>query len=194
MPRPAGLRRGDSVAIVGVGPVGLVHAAKAALMGAGQVIAVDRFAARLQIAADLGATDCVVAAGDEETTAAVRTLAPRGVDVVVDATGRPESFGPALALLRDGGSLLEVGAFVDLGPVPVNPADILGRNLSIVGVAGEDARIYDSTLRLLADHHDTVPFERAVTHRYPIERAADAMLAALGAGDAMKVIIVPDPP
>jgi L-iditol 2-dehydrogenase len=194
MPRPAGFRPGDTVAVVGVGPVGLVHAAKAALTGAGRVIVVDRFAARLDIAAALGATDCVTAAGDEETTAAVRALVPRGVDVVVDATGRPESFGPALTLLRDGGTLLEVGAFVDLGPVPVNPADILGRNLSIVGVAGEDARIYDSTLRLLADHHDTVPFERAVTHRYPIERAADAMQAALGAGDAMKVIIVPGRP
>ena len=60
-----------------------------------------------------------------------------------------------------------MGAFVDLGTVPVNPADILGRNLTIVGVAGEDARCYDATLRLLAEHHERVPFHRAVTHRFP---------------------------
>ena len=52
-----------------------------------------------------------------------------------------------MSLLRDGGTLLEVGAFVDLGPVDLNPADLLGRNLTLVGVAGEDARSYDATCR-----------------------------------------------
>jgi L-iditol 2-dehydrogenase len=191
MPRPGGYRPGDTVVVMGVGPVGLVHAAKAALTGAGQVIGVDRYAARLDIAAELGATDCIVATDDDDTAAKVRVLAPDGADVVVDATGHPASFGPALALLRDGGTLVEVGAFVDLGPVPVNPADILGRNLTIVGVAGEDARCYDSTLRLLAEHHETVPFHRAVTHTFPIDRAGEAMQTALAADDAMKVVVVP---
>jgi threonine dehydrogenase-like Zn-dependent dehydrogenase len=192
MPRPGGYRPGDTVAVIGVGPVGLVHVAKAALTGAGRIIGVDRFAARLDLAAELGATDCVVAGEDEAGTAAeMRALAPEGADVVVDTTGHPGSFEPALALLRDGGTLLEVGAFVDLGTVPVNPAEILGRNLTVVGVAGEDARCYDATLRLLADHHEAVPFHRAVTHRFPIERADEAIRTALGAGEAMKVVIVP---
>ena len=191
MPRPGGYRPGDTVVVMGVGPVGLVHTAKAALTGAGKVIGVDRYAARLDIAADLGANDCVVTTDDDDTAAKVRALVPDGADVVVDATGHPGSFGPALALLRDGGTLVEVGAFVDLGPVPVNPADILGRNLTIIGVAGEDARCYDSTLRLLAEHHETVPFHRAVTHRFPIDRANEAMQIALAADDAMKVVVVP---
>jgi threonine dehydrogenase-like Zn-dependent dehydrogenase len=191
MPRPGGYRAGDTVVVIGVGPVGLVHVAKAALTGASRIIGVDRDAARLEIAADLGATDCIVATDPAETEARVRDVAPDGADVVVDATGHPASFGPALGLLRDGGTLLEVGAFVDLGPVPVNPADVLGRNLTIVGVAGEDARCYDSTLRLLAEQHERVPFHRAVTHTFPIERAAEAIQTALGAGDAMKVVIVP---
>jgi threonine dehydrogenase-like Zn-dependent dehydrogenase len=191
MPRPGGYRAGDTVVVIGVGPVGLVHVAKAALTGASRIIGVDRDAARLDIAADLGATDCIVATDPAETEARVRDVAPDGADVVVDATGHPASFGPALGLLRDGGTLLEVGAFVDLGPVPVNPADVLGRNLTIVGVAGEDARCYDSTLRLLAEQHERVPFHRAVTHTFPIERAAEAIQTALGAGDAMKVVIVP---
>jgi threonine dehydrogenase-like Zn-dependent dehydrogenase len=117
----------------------------------------------------------------------------RGVDVVVDATGHPSSFVPSLDLLRDGGTLIEVGAFVDLGTVPVNPASILGRNLSIVGVAGEDARIYDRTLAMLAEHHHEVPFHRAVTHAFGIEDANEAMQTALGADTAMKVVIAPDP-
>lgn len=192
MPRPAGFRPGDSVAVVGVGPVGVVHAAKASLRGAGRVIGIDRYPARLDIAADLGATDCIEASDDPEATAdAVRRIVPGGVDVVVDATGLPASFGTAMSLLRDGGTLLEVGAFVDLGPVDLNPADLLGRNLTLVGVAGEDARCYDATLQMLAEHHQRVPFHRAVTHHFPIEEAEQAMQTALGAGDAMKVVIRP---
>jgi threonine dehydrogenase-like Zn-dependent dehydrogenase len=192
MPRPGGFRSGDSVAIMGVGPVGVTHAAKASLIGAGRVVAVDRFPQRLEIAASLGATDLVVAVDDPaETTRKVLDLTGGGVDVVVDATGHPASFGPALSLLRDGGTLLEVGAFVDLGPVDINPADVLGRNLTIVGVAGEDARAYDSTLEMLAEHQGTVPFHQAVTHRFSIAEARLAMQTALGAGDAMKVVITP---
>jgi threonine dehydrogenase-like Zn-dependent dehydrogenase len=156
------------------------------------VIGVDRFRARLDIAEALGATDTFVAAdGGDQAAAEVRALLGRGADLVVDATGHPSSFGPALSVLRDGGTLLEVGAFVDLGPVPINPADVLGRNLTIVGVAGEDARVYDATLALLAEHHERVPFHRAVTHRFPIEEAEQAMRTALEADDAMKVVIVP---
>jgi threonine dehydrogenase-like Zn-dependent dehydrogenase len=190
MPRPGGLRPGDTVVVLGVGPVGLVHAAKAALLGAGRVIGVDRFRPRLELALALGATDAVDATGDD-AVARVRELVADGADVVVDATGHPDSFDPAMRLLRDGGTLLEVGAFVDLGPVTVNPADVLGRSLTIVGVAGEDARVYDATLKMLAEHHERVPFHRAVTHRFPIEKAAEAMDTALAAGDAMKVLVVP---
>ena len=191
MPRPGGFRPGDAVAVVGVGPVGVVHVAKAALMGAGRVIAIDRDRPRLDIAADVGATDCIVPDDVAATVAAVRVEVPDGVDVVVDATGHPDSFGLAVDLLRDGGTLLEVGAFVDLGPVDLNPAELLGRNLSLVGVAGEDARVYGPTLRMLAEHHTAVPFDRIVTHHFPIADATTAMHTALAAGDAMKVVIHP---
>ncbi len=191
MPRPGGFGRGGTVAVVGVGPVGVVHVAKAALGGA-RVIAIDRFAERLDIAADLGAAECVVA--DEPARAVERARAaagPRGIDLVVDATGHPDSFGHALSLLRDGGTLLEVGAFVDLGPVDFNPADLLGRNLTLVGVAGEDARTYEATLQMMAEHHDRVPFHRAVTHHFALADAEEAMKTALAAGPAMKVVINP---
>jgi threonine dehydrogenase-like Zn-dependent dehydrogenase len=195
MPRPGGFRPGDSVAVVGAGPVGIVHTAKARLMGAAMVVAVDPFEPRLRLNTELGATHTVDGvAGDDAVAGEVRDITGgRGVDVVVDATGHPSSFLPSLDLLRDGGTLIEVGAFVDLGTVPVNPAAILGRNLAIVGVAGEDARVYDRTLAMLAEHHRRVPFERAVTHVFPLGAAGDAVHTALGADTAMKVVIAPDP-
>ena len=193
MPRPGGFRPGDTVAIVGTGPVGIVHVAKAALMGASRVIAIDPFGPRLALATELGATDTLVASSSDPAVGALvrECTGGRGVDVVVDATGHPSSFGPSLELLRDGGTLIEVGAFVDLGTVPINPASILGRNLTIVGVAGEDSRIYDSTLAMLAANCERVPFHHAVTHTFPLEQVELAMQTALAADTAMKVVLAP---
>jgi threonine dehydrogenase-like Zn-dependent dehydrogenase len=161
-------------------------------MGAGRVVAVDRHAFRLDLAADLGATDCLLASEDAaETAARIRTLCRGGADVAVDASGTPTTFLPAVEALRDGGTLIEVGAFVDLGAVPFNPAVLCGRNLTLIGVGGEDARAYPGTLELLARHHERVPFGRLVTHRFPLERAADAMRTALEERGAMKVLIEP---
>lgn len=194
MPRPGGFREGDTVAVVGTGPVGIAHAAKARLMGASTVIAIDPYSPRADLTAALGATDVIVATADGALADVHDLTRGHGVDVVVDATGHPASFGPALELLRDGGTLIEVGAFVDLGTVPVNPATILGRNLSIVGVAGEDARAYDRTLAMFAEHHHRVPFHRAVTHHFPLDQVELAMHIALGADSAMKVVLTPNGP
>ena len=192
LPRPAGFSAGDAVAVVGVGPVGVVHVAKAALMGAGRVIAVDRHPFRLELAAALGASDCITAGGESgETAARIRELTGGGADVVVDASGFPETFLPSLEALRDGGTLIEVGAFVDMGPVGFNPAVLCGRNLTLLGVGGEDARAYPRTLALLARHYERVPFARLVTHRFPLAEAADAMRVALEAHAAMKVVVEP---
>ena len=194
LPRPAGFYPGDAVAVVGVGPVGVVHAAKAALMGAARVIAVDRHSFRLDLAADVGATDCILADEDgAETAARIRALSGGGVDVVVDATGVPETFLPCVDAVRDGGTLIEVGAFVDLGPVAFNPAVLCGRNLTLLGVGGEDARAYPGALALLARHHERVPFAHLVTHRFPLTEAVEAMQVALEANATIKVVVEPAP-
>lgn len=181
LPRPGGFRPGDRVAVVGIGPLGLVHVAKAALTGAGRVVAVDPVASRRELALELGADEAGPPGSFDER-----------FDVVVDASGHPDSFLPSLDLLRDGGTLVEVGAFVDLGTRPFNPAVLCGRNLTLIGVGGEDARAYEPTLRLLARHHRDVPFARAVTHRFALRDAAQAMETALGAEGAMKVVIEPN--
>jgi L-iditol 2-dehydrogenase len=182
LPRPGGFRSGDTVAVVGIGPLGLVHVAKAALLGAGRVVAIDPVRSRLDLALELGADEAALP--DE----AVDFEA----DVVVDASGHPDTFLPSLALARDGGTVVEVGAFVDLGTRPLNPAVLCGRNLTLLGVGGEDARAYEGTLRLLARHHRSVPFERAVTHRFPLDRAREAMEAAFDPAASMKVVIEPN--
>jgi L-iditol 2-dehydrogenase len=183
LPSPAGFRPGASVAVIGVGALGLAHAVKAALMGAGRVIAVDPSRRRLELATRLAGAEAAVA--DE-----VRAMcAGEGVDVVVNATGFPGSFAQAVEMVRDGGLVIEVGAFVDMGDEPFNPAVLCGRNLTLLGIGGEDLLVYESTLALLARHHTSIPLADMVSHRFAVEDAPEAMETALDADRSAKVLI-----
>ena len=184
---------GESVVVYGVGPLGLCHVLKSRLVGCGELIAIDRFASRLDAAVALGATATLNASelGEEELVARVRELTRRGADVVHDCTGVPETFPGALRMARPGGVVVESGAFVDLGPVPVNPnRDICTPSVTVIGIGGERATSYAPSLDLLAANRARLPVDRIVTHRFPLESAADA-LAVSQTAESVKVVIDP---
>jgi threonine dehydrogenase-like Zn-dependent dehydrogenase len=191
--RPAGFRPGDAVAIIGAGPLGLAHTIKASLMGAGEVLVLDPASNRRGLAARV-AEAVAIAPGDGATAEVRERCRGEGADVVVNATGFPGAFAQATAIVRDGGTIIEVGAFVDMGDEAFNPAVICGRNLTLLGVGGEDLRCYEGTLALLARHHLRIPFEEIVSHRFAIEDAPAAMTTALDADASAKVLIVPRSP
>jgi L-iditol 2-dehydrogenase len=190
-----GFRFGDAVLVLGAGPLGLMHLAKAELLGAGRLIALDLMPERLAHAAAFGAdlTIDVSSTSPEERLARVRDETNGvGADVVVDCSGRAEPFVEALELVRPGGTVIEAGAFVDLGPVAVNPnRHVCAPGITILGIAGETAQQYAPSLRMLARHQDRLPFRQAITHRVPLEDVAEALeLAQTGA--AMKGLVAPN--
>lgn len=192
--RPGGFLPGDTVAVIGVGSLGMAHLVKAHLMGAGRVIAVDRSAKRLALATRLvGADTVLVGSGDD---AAVQTRAEviaithgDGADLVVNATGFPGSFATAVDIVRDAGTIVEIGAFVDMGAETFNPALICGRSLTIMGTGGEDLQAYIGTLALLARHQKNIPFGEMISHRFRIADAEEALATSLDAANATKVLI-----
>jgi threonine dehydrogenase-like Zn-dependent dehydrogenase len=108
---------------------------------------------------------------------------------VVDASGVPETFPACLKLARTGGVVVEAGAFVDLGPVGVNPAaDVCTRNVTVIGIGGELLSDYAPALELLAANLDRLPLERIITHRLPLSDAQAAVELAQRDG-AMKVVL-----
>ena len=109
--------------------------------------------------------------------------------MVVNATGFPGSFALAGSIVRDAGTVLEVGAFVDMGPEAFNPAVICGRSLNVMGIGGEDLQAYAGTLALFARHRQAVPFAEMVSHTFRVADAALALETSLDAGTATKVLI-----
>ena len=184
---------GESVVVYGVGPLGLCHLIKSRLLGCGQLVAIDRFPSRLETAAALGATLTLDASqlDDDELVARVREHTVRGADVVHDCSGVPQTFVNALRMVRMGGVVVESGAFVDLGPVEVNPnRDICTTNVTVIGIGGERATSYAPALELLTRNRDRLPLDRIVTHRLRLEDAGSALEVAQRDG-AMKVVLDP---
>jgi len=188
-----GVDRGESVVVLGVGPLGLCHVLKSRLVGCGELIAIDRFASRLESAAEAGATLTLDASelDQDELVARVHEHTKRGADVVHDCSGVPGTFGAALRMARPGGVVVESGDFVDLGPVEINPnRDICTRSVTVIGIGGERATSYAPSLELLAANRLSLPVDRIVTHRLPLERAAEALEISQRDG-AMKVVLDP---
>ena len=100
---------------------------------------------------------------------------------MVNATGFPGSFAQAVEMVRDGGLVIEVGAFVDMGEESFNPAVLCGRNLTMLGIGGEDLLVYEGTLALLARHQASAGFADMVSHRFGVQDAPEAMRTALDA-------------
>jgi threonine dehydrogenase-like Zn-dependent dehydrogenase len=187
------LEAGETVVVYGVGPLGLCHVLKSRVLGCGELIAIDRFASRLEAAAALGATLVLDATelGPDELVARVHEHTVRGADVVHDCAGVPETFPTALRMARPGGVVVESGAFVDLGSVEINPSrDICARSVTVIGIGGERATAYQPTLELLAANRERIPVERLVTHRFALEDARKA-LEVSQTGAAVKVVLDP---
>lgn len=189
----AEIRLGQSVEVLGAGPVGQSAAALAALAGAGQVIVVGGPADRLAFARRMGATDVVdleLPAGDR--TAQVRRLTGgRGADVVIEAAGAPDAVPQALDMVRDGGRVVVVGQYADNGDTTLNPHRQINRKqVEIRGVWGSDYSHFHRAVQLAARFGDRVPWREMVSGRYPLHRVKDA-LEAVERRDVLKAIIVP---
>ncbi len=182
----------ETVVVYGIGPLGMCHLIKARLMGAGTIIAIDRFPSRLGRAQTFGANQVLDASelDSSELIARVHEAAGgRGADMVLDCSGVPETFVSSLRMVRVGGTVVEAGAFVDMGPVEINPnADICTKNVNVLGIGGETAESYKPAMDLLARNLDALPLEDFVSHRLPLERAQEGLELAQR-DEAMKVVL-----
>jgi len=106
----AGIRAGDTVAVVGAGPVGFFAIQAARAVGAGQVLALDLEPGRLALAEGVGAVPIDVSQRNAQTAVDERTEG-RGADVVIDAVGSAPAFERALDVARRGGTVVVVGMY-----------------------------------------------------------------------------------
>jgi L-iditol 2-dehydrogenase len=189
-----GFHFGDTVVVQGAGPVGMMMMVKARMLGAGKVIALDTSPVKLRLSIEFGADKGIDIRGlsDAELVEAIRDETEgRGADVVVETVGQPDVVKVGLEMLRRGGTYLETGNFADTGSVSLNiHRHIAAKNVLIYGNSNHPHDGYYAAMDMMYRHRDTFPFEKLITHRFPLSEAQLALETSLEP-EALKVVFVP---
>lgn len=190
-----GFGPGQSVAILGNGPLGILHGIMASIHGAGLRIATDLSDLRLDIAKGVYA-DVTLNAGqvsEEDRIAQVQEMTEGvGPDLVIESAGEPEAFIEALKMVRKGGTVIEVGNWVDLGkPVALDVMQhISSKNLHIHSVfhCGTD---WGPVLKILQQQSNRYDFPSLITHRFGLDELVEKFGTVTKFDECCKIEVVP---
>ena len=185
----AQIKPGDTVVVQGSGPIGLLTTACCKLAGASRIIATGRRnRTRLELAREMGAemTLCqtdLPDADDRRQFVFDNSLNLVGADVVINTVGTAPAFQECIGFVRNSGTLVEVGNFVDSGTIPFNPCrDLLEKGIRIIGSFDNEAEHFVRSLPLIGDPR--IPLEKVITHRVPLGDV-ERSLAAIGKGQKL---------
>lgn len=177
-----GLGPGKSVVIEGAGSIGVLLTILARAAGAAPVIVIGGPENRLRLCRELGAdlTLDFRETSEEERAERIRTLTPHGVgpDIVIEAAGAPAAFVEAMRLVRAGGTIVEHGHFTYRGTIPIDLTPIVLKDLQILGNLGYYNSGFATAVWILESQGRRVPFERVVTHEFPLSRVHEALESA----------------
>jgi alcohol dehydrogenase len=180
------VKPGDTVAVVGAGPVGLAVIATASLYGAAQVIAIDLDENRLEVAQTVGATHAVNSGLADWKEQVLALTDGYGVDVAVEAVGLAATFDMCTQIVRPGGSIANVG--VHGRAVQLHLQDLWIKNITIsMGLV--NTTTLGMLLKLVAQHK--LPVERFITHKFALDDVISAYDTFGNAAEtrALKVLI-----
>lgn len=179
---------GDTVVILGAGPIGLMHVQLAKAAGARRVIVSEPKEHRRAMAQRLGA-DVVVDPTAEDLASTVRDLTEGiGADAVIVAIGIPALANQALSLARKGGRVNLFAGF-SVGDAPAMDVNLIHYNeLLVTGTSALTRHHYERALRLIES--GVVRVAELVTHRFPLAEMEKA-LATAEEGRGIKVVITP---
>ena len=196
-----GVKLGDTVVVQGCGAIGLVTLICAKQSGASTLIVVGGPADRLQLAKRLGA-DVTIDIGEvtsvEERTELVKSHTPRGAgaDIVFECAGFLPATPEGLGFVRQSGTFVEVGHFVDMGSIDFNINQLLmRRNLRVEAIWGSRREDFVRGLPILEKHE--MPYEAMVSHVLPLEdvkKGFEALNGTYQIGDetVMKIVVSSD--
>ena len=180
---------GETVAVLGQGPIGLALTRLCALSGAGRLIVTDARDAPFAVARAYGASDCINVREVDPQEKIAELTDGVGADIVIETSGFPASSAMVLDLVRKEGKVAHIGWANDLPPLPVIP--IMSKTLTVFGIGGNGGRgQYERSLELVrSGRFDLAPL---VTHRFGLDDIAEAFeVASSKSGGSIKVVVTP---
>jgi 2-desacetyl-2-hydroxyethyl bacteriochlorophyllide A dehydrogenase len=181
-----GLVAGESVVVIGPGPIGLLAVAVAKALGASPVILTGTRNKRLAIGQELGA-DRVVNISDEDAVEVVKQLTGGiGADYVIECAGTEATIDQAIRMTNRGGKIC-LAAFPH-EPVTTNIAHLVRNNIYVYGIRGEGRSATHRAMELMAEKRFDAT--RIHTHTFPLADLPTALrYARERVEDAIKVVV-----
>jgi 2-desacetyl-2-hydroxyethyl bacteriochlorophyllide A dehydrogenase len=181
----SGVRPGDSVAVLGLGPVGLCAVQVALAAGAGPVFAIDTVEQRLEVARGFGATP--VHLTEERPRDVIRIATEgRGVDASIDAVGHPDALDLALRLARNAGTAVAIGVYAE--PCQVHMGVVWIKGLTLRSGQANVIGHVDRVLAMLAA--GSLDPAGLVTHHMALDEAPEGY-AVYDRREALKIVLQP---
>jgi L-iditol 2-dehydrogenase len=185
----AKVKLGDTVAIIGAGPIGLLHLLTARKMGVEKAIIIDLVEERLNFAEKLGA-DATVNAGKEDAVQRVRQLTNGyGADVVIEAIGLPSTWEQALKLVRKGGTVLEFGGCPPGTEIKLNAELLHYGEVTVLGTFHTTPLHFRKALNLIASR--TIDVKPLITRRMSLKDIKEAFEILFTSKSEIKIAINP---
>jgi len=178
----ADLRQGDTAVIQGAGGLGLNAVAVARDMGADRVIVLDRVASRLELARAFGADHALslvdLPTAERRIQAVMDLTDGFGADVVADFVGYPEVVPEGLRMLRGGGCYLEVGSIAPGNVFSYDATALVRGSARLVATSNYSPWALAQALAFLRRNLGRFPYERLVSHVFPLARITEAFQQA----------------
>jgi len=179
------LRPGDSVLVIGAGPIGLLTATVAKLRGAGQVFIADRVPHRLRIARQMGVETQIDTRKDNLVDTIMDLTAGRGVDIVFDAAGAPETIQMGIHATRPSGQYVLIGIPSAL-VFDVDLHAAMNKELRVQTVKRSNAKGHEA-MELIAE--GKIP-DTMITHILSLEQTPEAFDIAAECRDGVGKLVI----
>ena len=185
----AGVGVGDDVAIIGAGPIGLLHAQLARVRGARKVIVSDVVEERLRMAERMG-VDVAINASEEDVERRVKEETNGlGADVVVEAVGLPQTWMQALKLVKRGGTVLEFGGCPPGTKIELDTELLHYGEVTVLGTFHATPEEFTKAFNLIASGQ--VDAKSIITRRMPLTELKKAMEILSTSKTELKIAIIP---
>lgn len=185
--RKCGVRAGNSIAVIGAGATGLIHAALAKIYGASPIIVSDLIDFRLSFAKKFGA-DVVVNSKREDLNETVKNETDgRGVDLAVVTAPSLEAYKAGIAVCRRGGKLCVFAPTTPGKHLEISPKELFFSELQIIPSYSTSHLETRAALRLIES--GKIRVEELITHRFKLEETAKAFTTALEGRETLKVVV-----
>jgi L-iditol 2-dehydrogenase len=185
----AGVKLGDTVTIIGAGPIGLLHLLTAKRKGAGKIISIDLVKERLNFAKKLGAHETINARKGNVVEKVRRLTGGCGADVVIEAIGLPATWEQALKLVRKGGTVLEFGGCPPGTQIKVDTELLHYGEVTVRGAFHAAPLHFKKALNLIASR--TIDVRPLVTRKMKLEEIKEAFEILCTIKSEIKIAITP---